>query len=140
MGFRNAACDELSRIEFGSKKNVILTTEKHGRAQIKEVGSGNAECGKTESVEVGKDRWWDGARVSGGDAQMIAQWEKAFEWGSGNAEGGKERINISILRNITVEPIELCIKYLAYQISYQGNLKFGDYDNIFQEAVGGNKY
>jgi len=50
------------------------------------------------------------------------------------------QLNISILRNITVEPIELYIKYLAYQMSYQGNLKFGDYDNIFQEAVGENKY
>jgi hypothetical protein len=41
------------------KGKINSTTERHGRAQIKEVGSGNAECGKTESVEVGKNRWWD---------------------------------------------------------------------------------
>jgi hypothetical protein len=75
--------------ELGIRKKENFTSEIHGRAQIKEVGSGTRrrpkrmglcrgkhaasgpegpmptprrECGKTESVEVGKDRWWDGVR------------------------------------------------------------------------------
>jgi hypothetical protein len=54
----------------------------HRRAQIKEVGSGNAGCGKTESVEVGKDSWWDGARgkVKNG------RWEGWGECGSGKMD------------------------------------------------------
>ena len=48
-----------------------------------------------------------------------------------------EKINISILRNIMVEPIEPFLKYFAYESGFNCNIKFGDYDNIFQEAVGG---
>ena len=47
-------------------------------------------------------------------------------------------INITILRNITIEPIEPYLKYLAYEIGFNGRVTFGEYDNIFQEAVGGN--
>ena len=48
-----------------------------------------------------------------------------------------EKINISILRNIMVEPIEPFLKYFAYESGFNCNIQFGDYDNIFQEAVGG---
>ncbi len=47
------------------------------------------------------------------------------------------KLNISILRNVMVEPIEPYIKYLSYQSGYCAKVKFGEYDNIFQEAVGG---
>lgn len=47
------------------------------------------------------------------------------------------RLSILILRNITIEPIEPYLKYLAYQIGFNTQVKFGEYDNIFQEAVGG---
>lgn len=45
------------------------------------------------------------------------------------------RLNISILRNIMVEPIEPYLKYLSFRIGFTGNIKFGEYDNIIQEAV-----
>ena len=45
-------------------------------------------------------------------------------------------LNICILRNIMIEPIEPYLRYLAYKIGFNANVKFGGYDNIFQEAVG----
>jgi len=47
------------------------------------------------------------------------------------------KLNISILRNIILEPIEPYLKYLACQIGFNAQIKFGAYDNVFQEAVGG---
>jgi len=46
-------------------------------------------------------------------------------------------LDISILRNIMLEPIEPYLRYLAYEIGFNANIKFGEYDNIFQEAVAG---
>jgi FkbH-like protein len=46
-------------------------------------------------------------------------------------------LNISVLRNVTVEPIEPYLKYLGYEIGFNARVMFGGYDNIFQEAVGG---
>lgn len=48
-------------------------------------------------------------------------------------------INISILRNIILEPIQPYLRYYAYQSGLNAQVKFGEYDNIFQEAVGGNR-
>jgi len=45
-------------------------------------------------------------------------------------------LNISILRNIMLEPIEPYLRYLAYKIGFNAKISFGEYDNIFQEAVG----
>jgi len=45
-------------------------------------------------------------------------------------------LKISILRNITVEPIEPYIRYLAWHAGFDAQVKFGEYDNIFQEASG----
>lgn len=45
-------------------------------------------------------------------------------------------LNISILRNIMLEPIEPYLRYLAYEIGFNAHIKFGEYDNIFQEAMG----
>ena len=47
------------------------------------------------------------------------------------------KLNISILRNIMLEPIEPYLRYLAYQTGLNARIGFGEYDNIFQEAVGG---
>lgn len=46
-------------------------------------------------------------------------------------------LNISILRNIMLEPIEPYLRYLAYKIGFNATVRFGGYDNVFQEAVGG---
>ena len=49
-----------------------------------------------------------------------------------------EDVNISIMRNITVETIEAYIKYLLLQSSLNAKISFGDYDVLYQDAVGGN--
>lgn len=48
-------------------------------------------------------------------------------------------LNISILRNIMLEPIDPYLKYLAYKMGYAAKVEFGEYDNIIQEAIGGKK-
>lgn len=52
---------------------------------------------------------------------------------------GLPPLNISILRNVILEPITPYLQYLAYQVNLGGQIKFGAYDNIFQESVGGQK-
>jgi FkbH-like protein len=47
-------------------------------------------------------------------------------------------LNIAVLRNIMLEPIEPYLRYEALQAGYHAHVSFGSYDNIFQEAVGGN--
>ena len=46
------------------------------------------------------------------------------------------RLNISILRNVTVEPIVPYLKFLAYEIGFAAEIRMGDYDNIVQESLG----
>lgn len=46
-------------------------------------------------------------------------------------------LNIFILRNIMLEPVEPYLKYLGYESGYNTKVIFGDYDNIFQEALDG---
>lgn len=46
-------------------------------------------------------------------------------------------LRISVLRNIVVEPIEPYLRYLGFLIEHNSETTFGEYDNIFQEAVGG---
>ena len=48
-------------------------------------------------------------------------------------------LHISVIRNIMLEPIEPYLRYLSYQIGFNAKVRFGEYDNIFQEAVGGNE-
>jgi FkbH-like protein len=49
-------------------------------------------------------------------------------------------LNVSILRNIVVEPvIESCVAYHALPLGYDVKITLGEYDNVFQEAVGGNE-
>lgn len=51
--------------------------------------------------------------------------------------GQLPKLNICILRNIILEPIEPYLRYLAYKIGFNAKVTFGEYDNVFQEAVGG---
>lgn len=53
-------------------------------------------------------------------------------------EGIYPRLNLSILRNITVEPIEPYLRYFAHNIGFVANVQFGDYDTVLQDAIGGN--
>jgi len=45
-------------------------------------------------------------------------------------------LRISVLRNIMLEPIEPYLKYLAFNSGFHASINFGQYDNVFQEAVG----
>jgi FkbH-like protein len=53
---------------------------------------------------------------------------------------GQERVSelrISVLRNITVEPMEPYLRHAAHESGFRLGLTFGDFDNVYQEAVGG---
>jgi len=45
-------------------------------------------------------------------------------------------LKITILRNIMLEPIEPYLRFSAYEIEFSAHTRFGEYDSIFQEAVG----
>ena len=47
-------------------------------------------------------------------------------------------LNIAVLRNVMLEPIEPYLRFLAYEMGSNARIQFGAYDNIVQEAVGGN--
>ena len=49
-------------------------------------------------------------------------------------------LGISILRNVTLEPMEPYLRYFALQMGFKAKVEFGEYDNVFQEAVGEGKY
>ena len=49
-------------------------------------------------------------------------------------------LGISILRNVTVEPMEPYLRYFALQMGLNAKVEFGEYDNVFQEAVGEEKH
>ncbi len=53
--------------------------------------------------------------------------------------GKLPELKISILRNVVVEPVEPYLQYLACRAGFSARVSFGEYDNIFQEAVGGNR-
>ncbi|MBI9080443.1 MAG: HAD family hydrolase [Pseudodesulfovibrio sp.] len=46
-------------------------------------------------------------------------------------------LNVSVLRTIMVESIEPYVRYHALQMGHNAAVQFGEYDNVFQEAVGG---
>ena len=48
------------------------------------------------------------------------------------------KLNIAILRNITVEPIEVYLRYFALQLGYDAHVHYGEYDNILQESLNWN--
>lgn len=45
-------------------------------------------------------------------------------------------LRVAVLRNITVESIEPYLKYLADESGYAADIRFGEFDNIVQEALG----
>ena len=48
------------------------------------------------------------------------------------------KLNIAVLRNIVVEPIEVYLQYFAFQIGFNARVHYGEYDNILQEALNWN--
>ena len=55
-----------------------------------------------------------------------------------NADMGHlPKVNLAVLRNVMIEPIDPYLRYFGYQSGLNVNVTFGEYDNIFQEAVGG---
>jgi FkbH-like protein len=48
-------------------------------------------------------------------------------------------LNIAVLRNVVVEPIEPYLRHLAYRIGLNARCEFNEYDNVVQEAVAGQK-
>jgi len=50
---------------------------------------------------------------------------------------GLPSLNISVLRTVMLESIEPYVRYQALQMGHNASVQFGEYDNIFQEAVGG---
>lgn len=48
------------------------------------------------------------------------------------------KLYVSVLRNIILEPIEPYLRYYAYQMNFNARIRFGEYDNIVQEAQGAN--
>ena len=47
------------------------------------------------------------------------------------------KLVISVLRNIVLEPIEPYLRYLALDMGFGAEVRFGQFDNVYQEAVGG---
>ena len=46
-------------------------------------------------------------------------------------------LGMVVLRNVTIEPIEFYLRYPALEMGFDADVRFGEYDNIIQEAVGG---
>lgn len=49
----------------------------------------------------------------------------------------EKSLNISILRNVVLDPISIYLRFLALENGYWANICFGEYDNVFQESVFG---
>ncbi len=57
----------------------------------------------------------------------------------GREEVGRlPKMRISVLRNVTLEPLIPYLKFMAYQIGFSAEIAMGDYDNVVQEALGAN--
>ena len=60
------------------------------------------------------------------------------------AETGEQQIawlpplHLAVLRNVMVEPVEPYLRYFAKQIGRRAVTRFGGYNTLYQEAVGGN--
>jgi FkbH-like protein len=46
-------------------------------------------------------------------------------------------MSLAVLRNVVVEPIQPYWRYLALEMGHDASVRFGEYDQIFQEAVAG---
>jgi predicted RNA-binding protein Jag len=49
------------------------------------------------------------------------------------------KLNISVLRNVTVESIIPYLKFLAHEMGFAAEIRMGEYDNIVQESLGTNE-
>ncbi|MBN2501627.1 MAG: HAD family hydrolase [Anaerolineales bacterium] len=49
--------------------------------------------------------------------------------------GGLPKLRLVVLRNITLEPIEPYLRYFAYLAGLNAEVHFGNYDNVYLEAV-----
>lgn len=49
---------------------------------------------------------------------------------------GLPPLNISVLRNITMEPLEPYLRYLALELGLAAEIKLGGFDTVYQDAVG----
>jgi len=50
---------------------------------------------------------------------------------------GLPALNVAVLRNIVLDPIAPYLRYLAWQEGFRATCRFGEYDAVVQEAVGG---
>jgi FkbH-like protein len=48
-------------------------------------------------------------------------------------------LDLVILRNVVLEPIAPYLRYLAYGMGHNARVHFGEFDQVFQEAVGGRR-
>ncbi len=46
-------------------------------------------------------------------------------------------VRVAILRNVVLESIEPYLRFFGYRAGLQVQCRFGDYDNVVPEAVGG---
>ncbi|MCP3680324.1 MAG: HAD-IIIC family phosphatase [Gammaproteobacteria bacterium] len=44
-------------------------------------------------------------------------------------------LNIAILRNVTLNPLETYLHYFAYRAGFQATITLGEYDNVMQEVM-----
>ncbi|MGH9769017.1 MAG: HAD-IIIC family phosphatase [Blastocatellia bacterium] len=56
---------------------------------------------------------------------------------SNESQTALPRLEIAVLRNVVVEPIEPYLRHLARQMGFDARCQFGEYDRVFQEAIGG---
>lgn len=45
-------------------------------------------------------------------------------------------LSLAVLRNVTVESMEPYLRFLAYREGFNADVRFGDFDNVVQEALG----
>ncbi len=50
---------------------------------------------------------------------------------------GLPALEVAVLRNVVLDPIAPYLRYLAWQAGLRARCRFGEYDNVVQEAVGG---
>jgi len=81
--------------------------------------------------------WWDGNDVDKEKCEMKLSYAEMQNVLNQAGLNQYPALNISILRNIMLEPIEPYLRYFAYEIGFNAHIKFGEYDNIFLEAIGG---
>ena len=46
-------------------------------------------------------------------------------------------LRISVLRNVMIEPMEPYVRHQAMRMGFRAEVRFGEYDNVVQEALGG---